>query len=62
MTLERSRLEAGEMFRTEAFDYAFKNGADFVLAGMLDFQIIEDAIIARESIARNQNRQRPWLA
>jgi len=35
---------------------------DFILAGMFDFQVIEDAIMARQSIARNQVRQRPWLA
>lgn len=55
-------LAAGAIHPIQAFDYAFKNGADFILAGMFDFQVIEDAIIARQAIARNQVRQRPWLA
>lgn len=55
-------LAAGAIHPIQAFDYAFKNGADFILAGMFDFQVIEDAIIARQAIERNQVRQRPWLA
>jgi len=55
-------LAAGAIHPIQAFDYASKNGADFILVGMFDFQVIEDAIIARQAIARNQVRQRPWLA
>jgi hypothetical protein len=55
-------MAAGAIHPIEAFDYAFKNGADFILAGMFDFQVVEDAIIARQAIKRNQVRQRTWLA
>ena len=33
----------------EVFDYAFKNGLDLILVGMFFFQIIQDAIFAREA-------------
>jgi hypothetical protein len=36
------------------------NGADFVCAGMFDFQIQEDATFAREAIEKARNRPRPW--
>jgi hypothetical protein len=42
-----------------AFSYAFNAGADFVLAGMFDRQIVQDAQIAREALA-NLKRNRPW--
>ena len=31
-----------------------------ILAGMFDFQIAEDAQIARDTLAANKNRARPW--
>ena len=40
----------------------FENGADFICAGMFDFQVREDAIIANKILAANLNRQRPWCA
>ena len=39
---------------------AFNNGADFVLAGMFDFEITEDTQFAREAIASYTERPRPW--
>ena len=45
-----------------AFRYAFNHGADFVLAGMFDFEIAEDTQHAREAIASYTDRVRPWSA
>ena len=45
----------------DAFQYVFTNGADHSLAGMFDFEIAEDAKIAREALAGVQ-RERPWLS
>ncbi len=52
-------LAAGAIHPKSGFAYAFENGADFICVGMYDFQVTEDAIIARDAVARAQ-RQRPW--
>jgi hypothetical protein len=54
-------MAAGAIPAKEAFQYSFDNGADFVLAGMFDFQIAEDAEIAKDAIAKAK-RIRPWRA
>ncbi len=54
-------MAAGAIPPKEAFQYAFNSGADFVLAGMFDFQIAEDAQIAKEALAKVK-RTRPWRA
>ena len=54
-------MAAGAIPPKPAFEYAFKNGADFVLAGMFDWQVAENARIAREVLA-NLKRERPWRA
>lgn len=53
-------MAAGAIPPKSAFDYVYKNGADFVLAGMFDFEIADDVKIARESIAAAAKRERPW--
>jgi hypothetical protein len=53
-------MAAGAIPPRDAFRYAYGNGADFILAGMFDFQIAEDAQIARDTLAALKNRARPW--
>jgi hypothetical protein len=55
-------MAAGAIPPKAAFRYAFLNGADFVLAGMFDFEIAEDAATIRETAQGLENRVRPWLA
>ena len=39
-----------------------RNGADFVIAGMFDFQVETDVKIAIESVKKAADRKRPWRA
>ncbi len=56
-------LAAGAIHPRDGFRFAFENGADFANVGMFDFQVREDAILAREIIAdiRSKGRPRPWI-
>jgi hypothetical protein len=53
-------MAAGAIPPRRGFQYAFDSGADFVLAGMFDWQVVEDVKIAKEVLA-NLKRNRPWL-
>ncbi len=55
-------MAAGAITPQEGFSYAFKNGADFVCAGMYDFQIVDDVNIALDVLASDLQRKRPWRA
>ena len=55
-------LAAGAIHPTSGFQYAFQGGADFVCVGMFDFQVREDAIIAKKTLDELKTRERPWFA
>ncbi len=57
-------LAAGAIHPAEGFKYAFENGADFICVGMFDFQVREDAAIAKNVLAEviNKGRARAWRA
>lgn len=59
-------LAAGAIPPRAAFPYAFNSGADFILVGMFDWQLAEDAKLARRVVAAvkspNSKRTRPWFA
>lgn len=53
-------MAAGAIPPAEAFEFAFRNGADFILAGMFDFEIADDVQAARSVLERVKERARPW--
>ena len=53
-------MAAGAIHPKDGFRYAFENGADFVCAGMYDFQMVEDVNIANEILSGTLNRTRLW--
>jgi len=55
-------LAAGAILPEEGFKFAYDSGADVICVGMFDFQVRQDAAIARQAIAGAQNRKRPWAA
>ncbi len=54
-------LAAGAIHPNTGFQYAFKNGADYICVGMYDFQIVDDVNIALDALAATVQRNRPWI-
>ncbi len=55
-------MAAGAIPPEDAFRYAFQSGADFILAGMFDFEIAQDGRITQKTFAEAKDRPRPWRA
>jgi uncharacterized membrane protein YphA (DoxX/SURF4 family) len=55
-------MAAGAILPKDGFRFAFENGADFVCAGMYDFQMVEDVNIACDILRSELKRERPWYA
>lgn len=55
-------MAAGAISPRFAFPHAFRNGADFVIAGMFDFQVEEDVKLAIDSINKADQRSRSWIS
>jgi hypothetical protein len=59
-------LAAGAIQPRAAFPYSFNSGADFILVGMFDWQIQEDAALVRRAMSvalgPNTKRTRAWYS
>lgn len=55
-------MAAGSIKPEDGFRYAFESGADFVCAGMYDFQMVKDTNIALDILNTPMKRKREWRA
>jgi hypothetical protein len=55
-------LAAGAIHPKMAFSYALRKGADFLVVGMFDFQVRENAKLVRDTLRSLKRRDRPWRA
>ena len=55
-------MAAGAIPAQVGINHAFQHGADFVIAGMFDFQIAADVEIVVKALKRTKVRERPWRA
>lgn len=53
-------MAAGAIPPQMAFPNAYRNGADFIVAGMFDFHVEQDVQIATDALQKLSNRKRPW--
>lgn len=55
-------MAAGAIHPREAFKYAYENGANFICAGMYDFQLVQDVYIVIDALNSKIDRERPRKA
>ncbi len=55
-------LAAGALHPKIGFRYALRNGADFLVVGMFDFQVKDNAELMKQTLASMDHRDRPWRA
>ncbi len=55
-------LAAGALHPKIGFRYALRNGADFMVVGMFDFQVRDNTDLVKETLASMDQRERPWRA
>jgi len=55
-------MAAGAVHPKDGFRYAFESGADFVCAGMYDFQLVDDVNITLDVLNGGLKRDRAWRA
>ncbi|MCK5134924.1 MAG: DoxX family protein [Bacteroidales bacterium] len=53
-------LAAGAIEPADGFNWAFRNGADFICVGMFDFQIVDDVNTTIDVLNNLSGRQREW--
>jgi len=53
-------LAAGAIRPEDGFEWAFRNGADFICVGMFDFQVVDDVNITLDVLNKLQGRSREW--
>jgi uncharacterized membrane protein YphA (DoxX/SURF4 family)/phosphoheptose isomerase len=53
-------LAAGAIAPEDGFNWAFKNGADFICVGMFDFQVVDDVNITIDTLNKLEGRTRDW--
>jgi len=53
-------MAAGAIPPKDAFAYSFENGADFIVAGMFDFEIRQDVALIKDILKSQPKRSRPW--
>jgi hypothetical protein len=55
-------MVAGSILPENAFDFVLRNGADFVLAGMFDYEVEHNANVIKKLFSSDLPRERPWRA